>query len=164
MTRKRWLTTIQIPVSMSSMDKNTAESQVSVIQTFLRRIPELNAFQQEFSTQCRVAVVDRFGANGRREGFLESHDTQEHHYSLWLRSSGSWPFQRALAVEDNTVSGGVNIGLLSEGAGTLQTLRSIVQDIFRTDLAAVFDEAPGGRIIRHRTAILDLFLPITTGG
>lgn len=161
-TNKRRLTTIQIPVSMSSMDKNTAENQCSVMLRVMQKIPELKAFQKEFPTQCRFAVVDRFGANTRGEEFLDSHDPDNITTIFGCevhKAAGS--LKRALAVEDNTISGVVNVGLALEGAGTLQTLRAILQDIFRTDLIVVFDEPPGGHVVRHRKAILNMFLPLS---
>ena len=65
--------TTEIPVPLACMDRNTAENQCAVLRDAVRRVPELRAFQKEFRSQARIAVVDRFGANTRGEDYLRSH-------------------------------------------------------------------------------------------
>ena len=161
-TKKMRLTTIEIPVAMTCMEKNTAECQVAVMEQTMRKIPEYKGFKEVFRTQVRMAVVDRFGANGRGEEYLKSND--EHSISTVFGCEihkAASSMKRSLAIDEDTVSGVLQIGLSNEGAGTLQKLRSLLGDVFRTSLVIVYDEPPTGTILEHRQSVLDTFLPIT---
>ena len=155
---------MDVPVPLATMDRNTAENQCAVIQSALKQVPELTAFQQGFESQARFAVVDRFGANTRGERYMRSHNGKctttvfgcEVH-----KPAGS--MQRCLFPGDSTISGVVNIGLAQEGSGSLQTLREILQTIFDESLQIVFGSPPQGKPLAHRKAVMDMFLPLDTG-
>ena len=153
--------TVDIPVPLACLDRNTAENQCAVLRSAMARVPEVRAFQKEFPSQARVAVVDRFGANTRGEAYLRSHSGKcfttvfgcEVH-----KTAGS--LKKALVPQDDIISGVVNCALAQEGAGTTQTLRRIIQDIFEDSLQIVYGEPPQGRPLLHRKQVLDLFLPL----
>ena len=156
------LFTIDVPVPLATMDRNTAENQCAVLQAALRRVPELSAFQQGFESQARFAVVDRFGANSRGERYIRSNNGKctttvfgcEVH-----KAAGA--MKRSLFPADNTISGVVNCGLAQEGSGALQTLRQILQSIFEESLRIVYGSPPQGRPLAHRKAVMEMFLPLS---
>lgn len=155
------LVTTDVPVPLATMDRNTAENQCAVIRSALRQIPELSAFQKEFESQARFAVVDRFGANTRGEKYLRSVAGKcittilpcEVH-----RAAGA--LKKCLFPADRTISGVVHCGLAQEGSGTLQTLRQILQTIFEESLQIVYSPPPKGKALEHRKAIMEMFLPL----
>ena len=153
---------MDVPVPLATMDRNTAENQCAVIQSALKQVPELSAFQQGFESQARFAVVDRFGANTRGERYMRSHTgtcTTTIFGCEVHKAAGS--MKRSLFPADKTTSGVVNIGLAQEGSGSLQTLRQILQAIFDESLQIVFGSPPQGKPLAHRKAVMDMFLPLS---
>ena len=153
--------TTEIPVPLACMDRNTAENQCAVLRDAVRRVPELRAFQKEFRSQARIAVVDRFGANTRGEDYLRSHAgkcTTTIFSCEVHKTAGS--MKRALFPADSCISGVIHCGLAQEGSGTIQTLRQILQNIFQESLQIMFGEPPGGQVLQHRKAVMDMFLPL----
>lgn len=155
-----------MPCQLNAVERNTAECQTAAIRRAMEKVPDLRAFEQDFPVRVRIPVIDGFTANTRGEVFLKSlQGKREGSKSLTTsftcevhKTANST--KKAMLVEDNTISGVVNLGLALEPSGSLQTLRSILQEVFLDELQVVYAEPPGGEVLRRRNAVLQTFLPI----
>lgn len=153
---------MDVPCPLKAIERNTAECQVAVLEAAMSNVPDLKAFESEFPVALRLPACDRFAANSRGEQYLRStrgDNALTTTFSCEVHKAAS-SCKQALFIEDNTVSGVINIGLSLEGSGSLQTLRSILQSIFEEELQIVYSDPPTGDILKHRIAIHDTFLPI----
>ena len=72
--------------------------------------------------------------------------------------------KNALSLNDDSLSGIINLGLSLEGSGSLDRMRRILQEIFADELQIVYEQPPGEgtEVFKHRQAVLRTFLPLKT--
>eukprot|EP00435_Cladocopium_sp_Y103_P020635 s658_g5.t1 len=163
--RRHKLITVPLPVPLSAVDRNTAECLVGVIDQVHALVPELDGFFSDFGFHVRMPVIDRFAANFKAERFIRTRDpgvisamfTCDVH-----KASGC--VKNALSLNDDSLSGIINLGLSLEGSGSLDRMRGILQEIFADELQVVYQQPPGEgtEVFKHRQAVLSTFLPLKT--
>ena len=151
---------VHVPVPLSAVERNTAECLASSLTSATNRVPEYGAFIQDFPSKIRMACVDRFGSNLKAERYIQ---TLTGELSTVLtcdihKIAGS--MKKGFQILDDTMSGLVNLGLALEAAGSLNAIRSILQEIIDQELTIVYDNAPGGHILQHRIAVLNRCCPL----
>lgn len=160
--RRHKLVTVPMPVPLSAVDRNTAECLIGVIDQVHALVPELDGFFSDFGFHVRMPVIDRFAANLKAETFIRTRDpgvisgmfTCDVH-----KASGC--VKNALSLNDDSLSGIINLGLSLEGSGSLDRMRRILQEIFADELQIVYEQPPGEgtEVFKHRQAVLRTFLP-----
>ena len=158
-TSRPFMIHVDLPTTPVPLDRNTAENNVAAI---LRqnRIPHAEAFQQCFPLNVVMPVVDRHPSNLKAEQFFKSEnpDCIQSLYSCSVHKKASC-VKHSLSVADPVVTGVVNVGLSQTGAGSLDTLRSILNKIFANELEIIFGDPPE-HAAKHRAEVLDLFVPV----
>ncbi len=158
---------MEIPSILWALDSNTGETEYRALVNTMRRVPELQRFQHEFPRNFRFPSTDKHGANIRAENAYKTANVNINTCPIYCTVH---PMATALkqslgvTIAKETVSGMVNIALAVTGSGSVATLRSILQDVFRTDLQIVYDNPPEGEIAKHRGEVLDLFCSVHSRG
>lgn len=164
-SKRRWVT-VECPAQLLALERNTAECQVAVLRRIEAAVPDLSAFRSMFPLRVRLPVIDRFSANSRGERFLRQrnscNDGSRDISTIFAcdvhRVATS--MSRGFDIQEDSVSGLVNIGLALESAGSTESLRQALQQIFLDELEIVYDSVPKGDVLRHRVAVYDAFLQI----
>ena len=151
--------TVDIPVPLAALDRNTAEAQCSILRKAKERVPGLAQFEKRFDIQVRLAVIDRFAANLKGEQCLKTAGEALTVLPCNVHMQAS-ALKKALDVVEDTVSGVLNTSLALQAPGALGTLRQILQCVFEEELVVVFDNPPSGVIAEHRRQVIDLFCSI----
>ena len=151
---------IPIPTALNALERNTTACLESSLVAASGKLPGYQPFIDEFPVKIRMACVDRFGSNLAAEREIQ---TQTGEISAVFtcdihKISGS--MKRGFSILDNSLSGIVNLGLALEAAGSLSSLRTILQQIFDEELTIIFDNPPQGGVLQHRLAVLDLCCPL----
>ena len=160
-TRSYKMVQVAIPVPLAAVSRNTAECLFAVISQTVQRLPGLRAFEDQFPNLVRTAIIDRFSANFKAERHLRSNHPHEGFVSSIFACDvhrESSAIKQGLWLTNNTMSGLVNLALALEGSGMLSRMRTILQSIFKEELAVVHQFPPDG-CFDHRKQVLDLFLP-----
>lgn len=160
-TGDRQLFTTMVPVPLSAIERNTAECISAVLKSNLARLPEMRAFAAAFQSKLSMSVVDRFSANFRAEAHMKSLSGDTSLVLTCAVHKIASSTKRATNIHEDTLSGLVNLALSLEGAGNLDSLRRIMQEIFEDELLIIHDQPPEGDVAAHRRAVLDLCIPIS---
>ena len=167
--KRHHIFTVNVPTALSCMDRNTAECLTASLQRTYSQIPELKSFEDRFPIQIRMPVIDSFRANLKSERYFEhvarctAPDTTQFVSSVYLCDvhKTSNAIKAATSLQDDTMSGLVNLALSMESAGSTDALRRILADIFEEQLVVVYGTPPPEHEA-HRMAVLDSFLPATS--
>ena len=151
---------VEIPTTPVPLDRNTSENNVAGILKQQVRLPHLDAFQQHFPLSVVMPVIDRHPANLKAENYLKSRnpDSLLSLYTCAVHKKAA-ALKHSMSVADPVVSGIVNVGLSQTGAGSTETLRSVLRSIFMDELQVVYDLPPQD-VSQHRKEVLDLFCPL----
>ena len=138
---------------------------VSVFERAFDLLPGLNSFMADFETQVRMGIIDRFSANLRSERHLKSWAPKNSiavEFTCDVHKEASC-VKAGTALSDNTLSGLVNLALAMSNAGSLDGIRTCLQEIFEEELVISRTPPPdeNSHQYQHRLAVLKLFLPIT---
>lgn len=151
---------VHVPLPLNALERNTAECLACCLTSGTNRVPEYGSFLECFPSKIRMACVDRFGSNIKAERYIQ---TLTGEVSTVLtcdihKIAGS--MKKGFQILDDTASGLVNLGLALEAGGSLSAMRSILQDIFDQELTIIYDNPPGGHVLQHRIAVLNMCCPL----
>ena len=161
-------TTLQVVEDTSAVCLRRARCNVLGIGS----IPEMLSIARKFPWTLQQATVDRYAANFKAEASL-LHDVlaaQEEGAPLTSKATLPCDIHRihqahssSFKIVPDDISGLLSASLCQQ-SGSLDAWREILCTVLEQRLVIYYDTPPQGLAAQHRTAVLDLFLPVRSEG
>jgi hypothetical protein len=145
------------------LDRCTADNLKHALSDIVGVVPELDRLARKCQLSLQLSTTDRFPANFRCEKAIQAEDPS----CKWVKCHLPCDVHKVSTSQGSQfellsshVSSMLNLGLSMTPAQSTASMRSALERLFEAKLRVIYSVPPEGDTLKHRLAVLDLFLSL----
>jgi hypothetical protein len=152
-----------VPTVLQVLDRCTADNLKHALSDIVGVVPELDRLARKCQLSLQLSTTDRFPANFRCEKAIQAEDPS----CKWVKCHLPCDVHKVSTSQGSQfellsshVSSMLNLGLSMTPAQSTASMRSALERLFEAKLRVIYSAPPEGDTLKHRLAVLDLFLSL----